>query len=200
MTAPAAIPDVRWMLAQEGEREWWLSADRSHFIRELAPWYAELLQITPEAVTGKTVLDLGGGPLPLVVLLKLPVHFLTVVDPLATLFRPDPLPNVSRVTVAAEDYIGGQADEVWGYNVLQHVIDPAAVLETAKRHALRRIRWFDWTDTKREKHHPHSIKADWLVAQFAGWRLVSERRGYHTGHQQHYVALIADRLTPPGPD
>lgn len=192
VTAPVAIPDVRWLLAQEGERDWWKASDRSQLIRGLSAWYAELLGITPAVTWNKTILDLGGGPMPLALLLGLPFDWLTVVDPLCTLFRPDPLPNVCRVAITAEDFNSGLAAEVWGYNVLQHVIDPAAVIEVAKRHCASTVRWFDWTETRIEKHHPHSISADWLASQFDGWR-VRERRGYHTAHRQHYVAIIAER-------
>jgi hypothetical protein len=192
MTHVAPISDLRWLEAQQGERRWWQATDRAPLIREMASWYAGLLRITPDAVAGKTVIDLGGGPMPLAVLLGLPFGWLTVVDPLATLLRPDPLPNVARYAITAEDFNSGSAAEVWGYNVLQHVLDPAAVIAVAKRHTRDRVRWFDWVETPVVKHHPHSISADWLVEQFAGWE-VSETRGFHAGHQQHYVALVAER-------
>ena len=192
---PGAIDDGRWLVAQEGERNWWQATDRRALIRELSIWYAQLLGITPATIAGKMILDVGGGPLPLALLLDLPFGWLTVVDPLATLFRPDPLPNVARYAIAAEDFNSGLAAEVWGYNVLQHVIDPAAVIAVAKRHAADRVRWFDWTDTPIEDHHPHSISADWLVSQFDGWQ-VSEQRGVKTVGKltQSYVALVAERV------
>jgi hypothetical protein len=189
----AAISDLRWLEAQTGERAWWQSTNREPLIRELATWYATLLGITAKGVCGKMILDLGGGPMPLAILLGLPFGWLTVVDPLATLLKPDPLPNVARYAITAEDFNSGLAAEVWGYNVLQHVVDPAAVIAVAKRHAADRVRWFDWVETPVAKHHPHSIRADWLVSQFAGWQ-VSETRGFHAGHQQHYVALVAERI------
>lgn len=195
VTAPQAVADSRWLEAQEGEREWWKASDRRHLIRRLSTWYAELLGINATVTEGKTILDIGGGPMPLALLLDLPFDWLTVVDPLCTLYRPHPLPNVARVAIAAEDFNSGKADEVWGYNVLQHVIDPAAVLETAKRHAAGKVRWFDWTDTPIEKHHPHTITADWLISQFPApeWRLLLSRRGYHTAHKQYYCAVVAER-------
>lgn len=194
VTAPAPIADQRWLEAQIGERAWWQSVDRTPLIRELSTWYAGLLGITATETWNKTILDLGGGPMPLALLLQLPFDWLTVVDPLCTLFRPDPLHNVARIAMAAEDFNSGRADEVWGYNVLQHVIDPALVISVAKRHAAYTVRWFDWVETPVEKHNPHSIKADWLIEQFpaSDWG-VTAQTGFNAAHRQHYVALIATK-------
>jgi hypothetical protein len=186
-----AITETRWQEAQKGERKFWESEDRTALVLELDALYLRELEIEPSAVAGIKVLDLGGGPLPLAVVANLPLHQYTVVDPMSTV---DTLHRssltVERVTMAAEDYVGSPVGEAWGYNVLQHVIDPARVIATAKAHA-RRVRWFDWVDTPIESHHPHSISADWLREQFADWRIVSDRTG--TSHNQKYIALIAER-------
>jgi hypothetical protein len=187
-----AITEDRWAIAQKLEHEFWTGADRTALARELDEWYAGLLDLNAETVAGLSVLDIGGGPMPIAALLQLPVGELTVVDPLP--FPVDGSDIYCRVQMAAEDYNGPLCDEVWGYNVLQHVMDPAAVLETAKRHARSVIRWFDWTDTPLADHHPHSLKADWLIEQFDGWS-VRQSRGSKTVHglTQNYIALVAER-------
>lgn len=192
------ISTERWQVAQQGERDFWTAEDRTRLCAQLNALYVRELQITPEAVMGRAVLDLGGGPFPLGVVLAIPLSRLTVVDPLSTMFQPTDPPHVVRVTLPAEDYTGPMADEVWGYNVLQHVIDPGAVLAKARLHATQRVRWFDWVDTPIASHHPHSIKADWLVRDFAdaGWTIVQDTRGsVMVPHLQRYVALIAERPT-----
>jgi hypothetical protein len=180
-------------VAQQCERDWWTAANRRDDAEKSAPWYAERLGIGETAKLD--ILDLGGGPFPIGVLLDLPCRSYTVVDPLATLpMMPPTRLNILRETVAAEDYEGPMVDEAWGYNVLQHVIDPAAVLETAKRHA-RVVRWFDWVETTVYPVHPHSITADWLVAQFDGWQITREERGTeHVPHAQSWVAVVAERV------
>jgi hypothetical protein len=191
----AAISDARWAIAQQCERDWWSARDRRAEAEQSAPWYAERLGITE--TDGLRILDLGGGPFPIGALLALPCASYTVVDPLATM--PMAFTGglvIDRVPVAAEDYVGAVVDEVWGYNVLQHVLDPAAVLETAKRHAERAVRWFDWVETGVYPVHPHSLSADWLRAQFAdGWRITTDERGsVEVPHTQSYIALVAERL------
>ena len=190
-----AISPERWAEAQEGETAFWTSADRTELCRYLDGLYTAFLDIRAQKIKGLTVLDIGGGPMPLAVLLELPVKSLTVVDPLPVAVT-DP-PNVTRHVTPAETYQGALCDEVWGYNVLQHVIDPAAVIATAKAHALTRVRWFDWVDSPIASHHPHSISANWLREQFPAdtWRLTVNQAGsVRVPKVQHYVALVAERI------
>ena len=194
MTVPA-VSLARWQEAQKGEAEFWQSEDRTALCRQLDATYAKELQINEHTVAGLSVLDIGGGPYPIAQLLTLPVAHVTVVDPLPYADIQDP-PNVTRIVQAAESYSGPVFDEVWGYNVLQHVIDPAAVLRTAKAHAGNMVRWFDWVETKIESHHPHSLQAEWIRAQFDdGWRVLTFTRGtMMVGRVQRFVALIAERI------
>jgi len=192
-TAVAPIPVERWAEAQKGELDFWQSEDRSALARYLDGIYMAALGINLDSVAGLSVLDLGGGPMPMAWLMGLPVAELTVVDPLPI----DSTAPFLRIHSAAEDYTGPQCDEVWGYNVLQHVRDPALVIATAKVHARQRVRWFDWTDSKIEAHHPHSISATWLIHQFTepGWRLtVCSRGSVRVPKVQHYVAIVAERV------
>lgn len=187
----APIPVERWQEAQAGELEFWSGADRTDLARYLDRIYMAELGISASAVAGLSVLDLGGGPMPMAWLMQLPVSELTVVDPLPV---STPHDGLLRIQMAAEDYRGPSADEVWGYNVLQHVRDPAQVLRTAKDHAASRVRWFDWTDSKVEPHHPHSLRAEWIIEQFAGWKLTVLKRGsVRVPKVQHYVAVVAER-------
>lgn len=195
MGAPAitAISDARWAEAQAGELAFWEAADRRQLARQLDRVYMQTLGITADTVRGRSVLDLGGGPLPLAALFALPVASYTVVDPLPVVEQLT-YPML-RIVAPAETYFGPPVDEVWGYNVLQHVIDPAAVLRSAKEHG-RLVRWFDWVDTPIEDHHPHSLSADWLREQFDGWRIVSDQRQaipVGLSYPQSYIAIVAER-------
>ena len=187
-----AIPLERWTEAQAGEAEFWRSANRRQLCEYLDAIYAKQLGITLAAVAGLSILDIGGGPYPLAWLLGFPVASVTVVDPLGYDIMNQP--DITRVQAPAETYQGPQCDEVWGYNVLQHVIDPAAVIATAKAHAAQRVRWFDWVDSPIASHHPHSISAAWLREQFVDWRLVVSHAGsVRVPKVQHYVAIVAER-------
>jgi hypothetical protein len=162
-------------------------AESHHFL-------AGLLDIRRETVCGGTILDIAGGPHPLGVGLEaLGLGRYTIIDP-APYADVD---GVHRVRVCAEDYVGDSATEVWGYNVLQHVRDPGAVMAIARRHAERRIRWFDVVETAIYPVHPHSIKADWLRAELSrdGFTIVRDLDGSRLieGARQKWVALIAER-------
>jgi hypothetical protein len=182
-----AISEARWQEAQKGELEFWNGGDRRALASELHALYARELSLSVVTVAGKSVLDLGAGPFPIGAALALPLHAYVCIDPIDWNYDP---PDTGRVVSRAEEYRGPYVDECWGYNVLQHVLDPRAVINVAKAHAPL-VRWFDWIDTPVESHHPHSISADWLLSMFAEWRIVSERRG--TSHSQRYVALVAER-------
>lgn len=112
-----------------------------------------------EHFSGKRVLDIGGGPVSL--LLKTPGVIGTVVDPLPyptwVYMRYDAAGIASRV--APGETIADPMDsfdEVWIYNVLQHVDDPEAIL----RHALRVapvIRLFEWINLPAYPGHPQAL-------------------------------------------
>jgi hypothetical protein len=117
-----------------------------------------------------------------------------------TILDPGDYPDifgVCRIRARAERWRARPFDEVWGYNVLQHVVEPAEVMETARECALKTIRWFDVVDTPIYPVHPHSIKADWLRAELSrdGFRIVRDIDGSRLveGHRQKFVALVAER-------
>lgn len=197
MTAPVSA--ARWRDAQQAERAWWL--DPAHHEQRIADriedaaWYAGLLNLPPQESV--TVLDIGGGPLPLAVAMA-PLwgpSDVTVLDPCDYGVR-DPK-HVTRLLMPAEDAletVRDRFDECWGYNVLQHVRDPEAVLATAKA-AAPVVRWLDWLDTPIHTVHPHSISAAWLRAQFAGWRITFDTEGRirRPAWSHRFLALVAER-------
>lgn len=162
-------------------------ADGHHFT-------AGVLDIRPETIAGLTILDIAGGPYPLAVGWGVARH--TILDPGD---YPD-IFGVKRIRARAEEFTNAiQFDNVIGYNVLQHVIEPGAVMACARNHARQTIRWFDVVDTPIYPVHPHSISADWLRAEMSkdGFRIVRDIDGSRLieGHRQKFVALVAERST-----
>lgn len=192
-----AISDTRWEEAQRYEHEYWSREMRDpvKLHRDIADGHhftAGLLDIRPDAAWAcRIVLDIAGGPFPLGY--PLGVGLYRVLDPGT---YPD-VAGIERILQCAEDYHGSPSDEVWGYNVLQHVKDPAAVMRCAREHAEHTIRWFDVVDTPIYPVHPHSIRADWLREQLSidGFRIVRDIDGSRLveGHRQKWVALVAER-------
>lgn len=194
-----AISEARWQEAQRYEHDYWEreKCDPVKLQRDIADGHhftMGVLDIRPDALYDKTVLDIAGGPYPLVGLKNLPLLRRAMVDPASY----DTLPwQIEHAREMAEEYTGGTFSEVWGYNVLQHVRDPEKVMATARRCAVYRIRWFDVIETQIYPVHPHSIKADWLRAQLSidGFRIVRDIDGSRLveGHRQKWVALVAQR-------
>lgn len=119
-------------------------------------------------VSGKKILDLGGGPVSM--LLK------TVGLKRGIIFDPLKFPpwvydrykaaNIDAYPAPAEDvlnYCSGPRiyDEVWIYNVLQHVHDPKKIIENAK-YLAPVLRIFEWIDLPVYPGHPHSLSKEGL--------------------------------------
>jgi len=58
-----------------------------------------------------------------------------------------------------EDCESPKVDEIWLFNVLQHIIDPDLFVEKCKKNA-KIIRFFEPINTPIEVHHPHSFSFD----------------------------------------
>ena len=76
--------------------------------------------------------------------------------------------GIEQVQMEAEDWRDAAFyDEAWIYNVLQHVIDPEAVIGTARAQA-RTLRIFEWLETETNVGHPHSLRSSDLDAWIGG--------------------------------
>ena len=114
-------------------------------------------------VSGKRILDIGGGPSSL--LLK--TTNLTegkVVDPIAypqwTVNR-YASKNISVSVSMGEDIDEAGWDEVWIYNCLQHTMDPEKIVRKALR-AAPVLRIFEWIGIPAHEGHPHELTEDAL--------------------------------------
>lgn len=118
-------------------------------------------------VGGKNILDLGGGVVSLLLKTINRGSNCLVVDPI---LAKCPKWVLDRYVSADIFYTSQMAesvnvkkkfDEVWLYNVLQHVQDPISVLKTAKRLG-KAIRIFEWLDTPPHEGHPNTITKDMI--------------------------------------
>lgn len=154
--------------AQEWEAEWWGSCLLTFGEEAKQISYGYRMGLVNEPwmgkwpcydLAGRSILDLGGGPVSMLLKTR-DGSRLTVVDPC-------PYPDwvAARYAAAgieyrvevAEKYLSVSSfDEAWIYNVLQHVVDPEAVIATARAHA-KTLRIFEWVDTETNVGHPHSL-------------------------------------------
>lgn len=157
-----------WSEHQGFESEWWGSCANSYGEETKQLVYARHMGIEPintggpgpvYDLKGKSILDIGGGPCSL--LLKCVNGGLTVVvDPCE---YPDWVYDRYEahgvevcVQPAEEFYDPAGFDEVWIYNVLQHVIDPQKVLDVAAEQS-DCFRVFEWLNVPTSPGHPHTL-------------------------------------------
>lgn len=158
-----------WKQAQAWETEWWTHTERWDDERRKQMVYAMYMQLPASlAVTGN-VLDLGCGPISLLQRAK-GFDTAVAVDPLdfndAAAYAAC---GVERVVAPAEEFVDGRGfNEVWFYNVLQHVRDPREVLATACRECAPGgcIRLFEWTHTGVNEGHIHEFTEAYFDAYF----------------------------------
>ena len=120
--------------------------------------------------TRKRILDMGGGPVSML-LKTVGLTEGAVMDPLEFplwVYDRYKAQNIRSYRAPAEDADtlceAGSFDEVWIYNVLQHVHDPAKIIANAKRLAPV-LRIFEWIDIPAHPGHPHCLTKESLE----GW-------------------------------
>lgn len=117
---------------------------------------------------GASVLDVGGGPVSL--LLKCVNVRGHIIDPLDMPFwvcQRYVLANITWDEIVAEELSESGWDEVWIYNVLQHVENPQKVIENAKK-ASNLIRIFEWVDMVPTETHPQLLTEEKLNEWLSG--------------------------------
>lgn len=176
------ISQERWKQAQCGEINHYDYGNVENYKNSTYIILRDHFNIDPENdLVGKKILESGGGCYPSTYFckgLKKSVN----VEPLSDKF-PDNVKsrlknaNVECVSVGFEDYKRHlKFDEVWFFNVLQHVRDPYLQIENAKRIA-NVIRVFEPIDTAINNEHPHSFNIQFFREQFPD----AEVKMYHGG-------------------
>ena len=189
---------MTWEDDQKWEQNWWGDCLNTWGEEQKQRHYAERMGLVELSnsqfsfyynLDGKTVLDIGGGPVSL--LLKC-VNFgvSTVIDPL-------PYPDwiAARYKHAqifyrqqkGEDIEDGNFDEVWIYNVLQHVVDPEKIIQNARR-AGKIIRLFEWLEIGVAPGHPHNLLEDKMNEWLGG----QGKTGFTGGGKEYYGIFLGD--------
>jgi SAM-dependent methyltransferase len=146
-------------------------------------------------VKNKTVIDIGCGPLSL--LLRHPVKIGVGLDPIeyGDLEEAYATKGIKRLIKCGEDLdiTDGLYDEAWIYNCLQHVKDPNKIIENALTVA-KTVRIFEWTFIKPYTGHLHELTPDLLYEPFkkAGWHTLMKTTGIlkHSGLNGNYFMGI----------
>lgn len=170
----------KWGKAQEWELEWHGRCVNSYNEERKQLEYARRmgLKLKPNEYTsirfdleGKSVLDIGSGPYSL--LLKCDNVRGVVVDPLLDKFprwvvQRYAAANISFKAIPGEEVDITGFDEVWIYNVLQHVKNPKKVIQNAKK-AGKIVRIFEWIETSINIGHLYSLTKKELDIWLGGY-------------------------------
>lgn len=164
-----------WDDDQEWERSWWGSCCNTFAEETKQITYAHRMGLKNEPAAGrwplydlrgKSVLDIGGGPTSMLLKTVNGVR-LHVADPCkypAWVAERYKLAGITYTQQAGEDLtipFTPRFDEVWIYNVLQHVQDPEAIIRNARMQAPV-LRIFEWVYLPPHIGHPHELRPEKL--------------------------------------
>lgn len=182
---------MTWKDEQHFELNWHGNCVNSFWEETKQQVYAKRMGLKADMVLGKypvydlkgiSVLDIGGGPVSM--LLKcVNLGNVMVIDPCNYPKWIDARYEEAKIQykrIKGEDlfagnkedtrYVGENAmffDEVWIYNVLQHVDDPKLIIENARK-VSKIIRIFEWIDNGVSLGHPHDLKENLLNEWLGG--------------------------------
>jgi hypothetical protein len=189
---------MTWEEDQEWEGNWWGDCLNTWGEEQKQRHYAKCMGLVELSnsqfsfyydLKGRSILDIGGGPVSL--LLKcVNVKSGMVVDPLS---YPDWIAEryrhagITYAQATGEKVTITGFDEVWIYNVLQHVKDPVKIIENAKR-AGKIIRLFEWLEIGVAPGHPHNLLEDEMNEWLGGFGGVKT----NGGGKEYYGVFLGD--------
>lgn len=193
-----------WNDEQHFESDWWGNCVNTFWEETKQLVYAKRMGLKVYSklgkfplidLQGKSVLDIGGGPVSM--LLKCEnLKRGVVIDPCNYPKWIDERYKEAYIVykrMKGED-IGKDIesiiiyDEVWIYNVLQHVDDPRLIIENAKKIS-KIIRIFEWIDNGVSPGHPHDLKEN-LLNEWLGGNGKVEQLNEQGCHGKSYYGIF----------
>lgn len=174
----------KWQRAQEKERSFHgnNTLDKLIAYEEGYAQYFKYLDTTLNQ-KGKTIIEIGCADVPA-------LHFCNgykkgiIIEPLPSdllnqLIKDKPITVIEK---AAENVSFPKVDEIWLFNVLQHVIDPTVIIEQSKESA-NIIRFFEPINDGIDECHLHSFTLDYFKEHFGG---VTQYYPSHVGRVKNF--------------
>jgi len=147
------------------ESEYWgdccntFDEDQKHYV------YARYMGLMQNGysfeMSGKSILDIGGGPTSMMLKCKNMGRAL-VVDPLmypSWIYQRYEAKGIESLVMRGEDIVVRGFDEAWIYNCLQHTDDPEKIIGNALKSA-KLLRIFEWLDIPAHEGHPIELSKD----------------------------------------
>lgn len=197
---------TKWKEAQDFESKWWGDCSNTFSEETKQLTYAKKMGLVADMIDGKypvydldnkSVLDIGGGPVS--ILLKcINRGKCFVFDPCNF---PDWISDRYKLSNILLNKTKGelidllpqikQFDEVWIYNVLQHVDNPQKIIENAKKLG-KIIRIFEWIDMPPVEGHPQELKEKLLNEWLGGEGKVEELNENYCHGRAYYGIFRGD--------
>jgi len=161
------ITNGQWQNAQKGEIHFATSGKQTLWAYDAI--LRQLFDVEDEYFIDKTILEIGGGRTPLVgsIQTKQSIN----IEPLWDKYPEEDKvwSNENKVIplgIPFEDFLMDKIyDEIWFFNILQHVVDPKGMLEKAKSCA-KKIRVFEPINVPKDKLHLHVLKPETFTNVF----------------------------------
>ena len=159
---------MNWEEANKWESTWW--GDCTDTVNEEIKQrtYSKKMGLS-EDFSDKTILDIGGGPVSL--LLKHKIKKGYVVDPchypnwVSERYKEN---NIEYMVAKGEDTWFIPVDEVWIYNCLQHTENPKKIIGNALK-CSKVIRIFEWIEEPVSDGHIHTLHEEELNKWLGGY-------------------------------
>lgn len=160
------ITKERWEQAQKGERMMHLMTKEDgliHYSKSYG-WNFHYLGINQNQ-DGKTIVEIGCADFPA---LHFCINFTgVVIEPMQSKILEEICQEdgIKLIKESVEDTKIPDCDEIWIFNVMQHIIDPDLFVEKCKA-AAKVIRYFEPVDYPVSIYHPHSFTKDDFIGYF----------------------------------
>lgn len=191
------ITEERWKQAQQGELyhyQYQYNNEETYERSALIILQDHFKVNVKTNLIGKKILESGGGCYPASYFCE-GLNKAVNIEPLCDQF-PEEIKskllskNIECVSTSFEEYKTRiKFDEVWFFNVLQHVKDPVLQIENAKKIA-KIIRVFEPLDTAINNEHPHSFNFDFFVHNFPDVEVEKYNGGSISGFHQASCAYL----------
>lgn len=160
-----SISKERWIHAQEAERTFHSESfeDGYNHYMESYQYYRTHLQINPN-LEGKNICEIGPADFPALAYCLNPGAKCVIIEPLPSEYLKRF--NIPIITDPAED-AEYNVDEVWLFNVLQHVINPYLIVERAKKQS-KVIKFFEPINYGVNDPHPWNLTMEMFQEWFPG--------------------------------
>ncbi len=177
----------KWRRAQEEERKYH-GGTLEDGVKAYKHTYAEYFRYTDTTSdqTRKSIIEIGCADVPGLYYCQgfVPSYIIEPMpsDILRILTKDLP---IAIITAPAEDVVFPEVDEVWIYNVLQHVIDPDVIINKAKE-AAKVIRFFEPVNDGIDVCHLHTFTMDYFKGHFGdSAKYYEDHKGRVQGFHEH---------------